>query len=754
MSFRFQGSPIQSIISGLLFSASLLLAQETYLWPTNASKELSSSFGEYRSDHYHTGLDIRAVNKPNANIFAIADGYISRIATNFEGYGKALYLTTTDGHVAVYGHLQSYSPKLESVLKIQQEKSKSYMVDIHFGPKEFPVLRGDVLGLVGDRGFSYGRHLHFEFRNSRENPLNPLMNGFSIPDQLAPRFSQLAVIPLDSGAVVNAGVLPQTFPLYFDRTGIYLPPDTINVFGKFGLAVEALDKIEGSDFNYSVYAIDLKIDDKFQFRKKMEQLNFSRIRRVNLDRDYRLYRLNLGSFHRLFVKPAHAIPAIGDGFLDLSPGLHTAEIDAYDAQGNRAAARVVLRVAAPRKLTVVLKSTGKDFYHFSVSADTTLPLHKLTCYSFTGHGFADLKEDIKVTPQDSGRWDVAVPASRCARNALQFIAQLKNGFFTDPAHWIPEKLVQSVLDSRVDLKTDPVEDGLFMQISIDRIVKPEPVVYIYTDSKVRLMPMKRIQPTVYISQRIEPELLDHVQTVEVKLTGKQELDTRFSMLPGFCSPVRRTEVYAPDRGCSMLLQPGALYYQTAAWIEKVGDPVPSKTGILVTPVYQLQPFDVPLKQAISVGITFPEIAKDETDMGLFYFDSKEEKWTYTPTRRKPGRSILVGELKSFEAVAVLRDTIAPWVERRFPEESGRYKWQDVDHIRAVINDDLSGIKADETGIVLTLDGKRLLGDYQPVKKEFTAELDEPLNPGEHTVEWSLMDQTGNQAQKSIHFTVE
>ncbi|MFQ6613457.1 MAG: M23 family metallopeptidase [Fidelibacterota bacterium] len=736
------------------FILTVVSAQETYLWPTDAGKALSSNFGEYRDDHYHTGLDIKAGLKPGAKIFAVSDGYASRIVTNFEGYGKALYVTTADGKTALYAHLESYNRDLENVLRVQQQKRKSYLVDLHFTPREFPVRRGDVLGQVGDRGYSYGRHLHFEIRDGQDRPLNPFLNGFSIPDQRPPQFSQLAIIPLDSGATVNAGVLPQTLPLFFDRSGVYLPPDTLNLFGRFGLAVETVDRVQGSKNVYRVYRLRLKVDGKPVFEQSIRQLDFSRRRFINLDRDYRLYRLNLGSFDRLFVYPEGVLPGAGNGILNLSPGLHNLEIEAIDVAGNSALVRVTVRIAAPRKMTVKLLSAGQKEYHFQVTSDTLLPWHKLTCYSYTLHGYADLEEDIRIRPRPDGSWDVAVPAWRCKRNALQFIGQLRGGYFTVPAHWNPEKQVGNVLDSQVSLKVDPVEDGVFLQIEIDRIVAPKPIVYLYTEREIHNLFVQQIQPTVFISNRLQPQIFDGVKKVEVKLSGTQERVTNFTVLPRYAAADRRTEVYSPDHNCSMLIQPGALFYQTVAWIDKIESPVNPRSGKRLSPVYQLQPFDVPLKTPISVGLKYPEAAKFSTNMAVFTFDSGDEKWTYVPTKRKAGSPILIGEIESFEAVTILQDTLAPWVSFSFPAQNGRYQAEDVHVIRGRFADDLAGVRADETGMTVTLDGGRLLGAYQPVKKEFSYELESPLSPGKHTLSYFLLDQTGNRGRKTIHFTVE
>ena len=42
-------------------------------------------------------------------IYAISDGHIARIVSNFAGFGKALYLKLDDGNTAVYAHLSKFS---------------------------------------------------------------------------------------------------------------------------------------------------------------------------------------------------------------------------------------------------------------------------------------------------------------------------------------------------------------------------------------------------------------------------------------------------------------------------------------------------------------------------------------------------------------------------------------------------------------------------------------------------------------------
>ena len=127
-----------SLISGLY--------SQDVLWPTRITKTFSSNFGENRDSHFHMGIDIKTNGVTGEEVLAVEDGYIHRMTSNFNGYGKALYLTTISGHEVVYGHLESFTPLLEKVWRLQQAKRLSYYVDAHFNRREFQVKKGDLIG--------------------------------------------------------------------------------------------------------------------------------------------------------------------------------------------------------------------------------------------------------------------------------------------------------------------------------------------------------------------------------------------------------------------------------------------------------------------------------------------------------------------------------------------------------------------------------------------------------------------------------
>ena len=137
------------------------------------------------------------IGKP---VFAMDDGYVSRINVSPGGFGKALYITHPDGRMTVYGHLERFTEPIEAYVHELQYARKTFALD--FAPPEtrFPVKRGERIGLSGNRGSSGGPHLHLEVREgAAQRPLNVLARGFlKVPDTIPPVVKKLYYVSVDT----------------------------------------------------------------------------------------------------------------------------------------------------------------------------------------------------------------------------------------------------------------------------------------------------------------------------------------------------------------------------------------------------------------------------------------------------------------------------------------------------------------------------------------------------------------------------
>jgi hypothetical protein len=59
------------------------------------SNSLSGGFGDLRTNHFHAGTDIRTGGTTGYNVYAAAEGYISRIGVLKGSYGNVLYILRT-----------------------------------------------------------------------------------------------------------------------------------------------------------------------------------------------------------------------------------------------------------------------------------------------------------------------------------------------------------------------------------------------------------------------------------------------------------------------------------------------------------------------------------------------------------------------------------------------------------------------------------------------------------------------------------
>ena len=73
---------MKKILMAFLISGTFINAQEypnNFRNPLGIENYLSGNFGELRGFHFHSGLDIKTNQREGYNIYAIEDGYVSRI---------------------------------------------------------------------------------------------------------------------------------------------------------------------------------------------------------------------------------------------------------------------------------------------------------------------------------------------------------------------------------------------------------------------------------------------------------------------------------------------------------------------------------------------------------------------------------------------------------------------------------------------------------------------------------------------------
>ena len=158
---------------------------------------LSGNFGELRTNHFHTGLDIKTNGTINYRIYAVEKGFVSRIKISHWGYGKAIYVDHPNGLTSVYAHLDHFPKKIEQFIRKEQYAKKSEEVDFTIKKSMIQVEKGEVIAYSGNTGGSSGPHLHFEIRETKtELPLNPQLYGIDVKDHTPPILRNIKIYSL------------------------------------------------------------------------------------------------------------------------------------------------------------------------------------------------------------------------------------------------------------------------------------------------------------------------------------------------------------------------------------------------------------------------------------------------------------------------------------------------------------------------------------------------------------------------------
>ncbi len=293
--------------AAIIYFAGILLffsfqKKPDFISPIKYEIKLAGSFGELRPNHFHSGIDIKgSIGTP---IYAMQDGYISRIKIERGGYGKVLYITHPNGYTTVYAHLNHFQSRIENYVQKIQHKRESYTMESFPAPDKFPIKKGEEIAKMGMTGRAYGPHLHLEIRDTKTaHPINPLQLGLKIKDHKAPKMHAIKVYELNKNLETKAA---QSYALHKSGHQYSLKEDTILTDTKrTGIALKVYDHMDGVPNWNGIYKIQLLQDDSLVFEYSNHHLSFAETRYINAHLDYAEQVANNSYFNRCFRLPGN-----------------------------------------------------------------------------------------------------------------------------------------------------------------------------------------------------------------------------------------------------------------------------------------------------------------------------------------------------------------------------------------------------------------------------------------------------------------
>jgi hypothetical protein len=275
-----------------------LLAQNNQRNPLDYESILSGTFGELRTNHFHSGVDIKTKGKEGSKIYAFSEGYVSRIKISKGGYGKAIYIKHSDGKTTVYAHLKSFSKKIEKIVKTKQYLKESYEIEIFPGFNEIKISNNELIAFSGNTGGSSGPHLHFEIRDINQKPLNPLNYGIDVQDNRSPSILGLKIYSLYKNMEIKNS---KNLTFYKKDKNSYIT-DTIQSIGALGFGVQTIDRQDLASNKNGVYKINTYIDNDTLISIDFNKFSFEETKHINRYIDYLEFKRNKKRFQKLFIQ--------------------------------------------------------------------------------------------------------------------------------------------------------------------------------------------------------------------------------------------------------------------------------------------------------------------------------------------------------------------------------------------------------------------------------------------------------------------
>ncbi len=275
----------------------------SFISPVDIPLVLAGNFAELRTNHFHTGIDIKTQGVEGKTIRAVEDGFVSRIKISHWGYGKVVYITHPNGYTSVYAHLKSFNEEITKYIRDYQYANQTETFDITLNDSTILINRGDKIALSGNTGSSTAPHLHFEIRDTKtEHAINPLLFKFDIKDNIKPQLNGVKIYALNNG-FIEGHHKDIKIPTQGSNGNYTLKRDVIEVDGEIGFAIHAIDRLNGAHNKCGAFNIKLKIDDSLIFEQSLTEIDFNQNRYINAYKDYEEYHKNRFHYHRSFLLP-------------------------------------------------------------------------------------------------------------------------------------------------------------------------------------------------------------------------------------------------------------------------------------------------------------------------------------------------------------------------------------------------------------------------------------------------------------------
>ena len=753
------GTPLKTL-RAVLRGAVLLLVSgsaqgDELLWPLPLKPALSSTFGESRSTAFHMGIDLKTWGKTGFDVRAPGDGYVMRLRASPWGYGRALYLKLSDGRILVFAHLSEFEPRLAQRVERAQVEEERYSVDIWLEADELVVRRGDLIARTGDSGAG-PPHLHLELRDENNVALNPLENGFRVPDTVAPTLIGVAFIPIDSESTVNGGHRSLIVALRWNAARGQFESDQIpSVFGRIGIAILEYDRMDATSNKLASHQLKLMVDGKQRFACRYNRVSYAEQHQIFLDRTALSLERGKRNFSNLFLRSGNRLKfydrAADRGLLHcgvapnaLAKGEHSLSAIVEDISGNASQARLRFRVnAAPDILTTSrVEGDGASSIEVELGDDDDSQLHLTLSHSENGRTWSQVSQErvplglsSLPLPTRSGIFRL-VAADDLGGKAMATIATPAASQASSP---------------KVSLTSSSYAGGVDLTIRTSQILAEQPRVIVDMRGRVFETVIRQQDLLTYRSQ-VPLEFASAPATATVRVTAIARDGDRATVSAEFNLQALEPSTAVQLRFANALLTvPQAAVYER--FIPQVASFRPVSDGELVdTGIgYDFEPEGISFDRKVKLQISYPASVVEPGKLGI-YREVSEGRWAMIGNQLNPEAGTIGCDIRRFSRFALLADLTPPTILEVHPADGATVRARKP-HLWFRFNEEGSGI-AEETDVEIRLDGRRVISELDPDASTVGYLVRQNLSVGKHYLSVRIVDASGNESSTTTEFAVE
>jgi len=714
----------------LLFLLNInLLNSSQYIWPTDDINAITTTFGEPRSKRFHAGIDVRTYGALNKKIYAIDSGYIYRINISPNKYGKAIYLKLNDGNIILYSHLNKFNEKITDLIHRLNMKFNENFFDYELNENEkIKLNKGDVIGYTGDTGSLTGPHLHFEIRDSLNNPINPLKYYNTFDDTIKPIINEIAFIPLSNNTWINNIqdyniIKPKKINEYK-----YVIEDTVSIIGQFGIAINAFDKVHNQPFDFGVYKIELFIDNELLYSINFDKYSFTQDNLIYNEVDYHL--IQKGSvFHRLFSSNKNKLNfiEINNPFILLDDNYHNMIINISDINNNKIQLQGII-------LGKML--TNNNIFSFVDSNNTTIKFHNENTTINLKSRFKDQDNNLSLTSLINSKQiniDQLVPPY----DIIEHYYSNSWGISSRKEYLSFRKLNPYKINGSVLLKH--LDNGIIIEFEEDLFSGYNPTLELLTDNNKKVHDLYRKEKNLLSSKLINILEFENVKKINVIYNSTPNLVFE-KKINGFITN-KKGDYYF--KKLNFKFNSNTFANNTCIWIEENKNIHINNYEIIVEP-FLINPNTIPYNNPISITYNYNNCKNCS-----FYKYNDNNKWKIIDSNFY--NNSITAEINTSGTYALLKEINQPVISNLKPSLNSKYSSDDVKQIIFNIKDELSGINPYNINILLN--NNKLFYDYISYRNLVLANINQELEPGIQSLKIEISDNVGNKKSMIGEFII-